>query len=240
MSDTSFVCALPASRGGNGLALLIASPDSNSVSATEFGVLEFISVTLGRDRAMPTTTRYTSADLKALPDDGRRYEIIDGELYVSKQPRYHHQYTCGRIHKFLDNWIDSGGHGRAIVAPGVIFTDDNDVVPDVVWISDARLRSILGSDGHLHGAPEIAIEVLSPGSANALRDRETKRDLYARRAVQEYWVIDWMVRRVEVYRRCENALELAGMLSGNDDLTSPLLTGFACRIGNLFDELFQP
>jgi len=189
---------------------------------------------------MPTTIRYTSADLEALPDDGRRYEIIDGELYVAKQPTYHHQHACGRIYKFLDNWIDGGGNGRAIVAPGVIFTDDNDVVPDVVWISAAQLRLILGSDGHLHGAPEIAIEVLSPGSANALRDRETKRDLYARRGVQEYWLVDWMARRVEVYRRSENALELAGTLSGNDELTSPLLTGFTCHVDNLFDELVQP
>jgi len=139
-----------------------APPDGNSVSATEFRVLEFTGLS---GRAMPTTIRYTSADLEALPDDGRRYEIIDGELYVAKQPKYHHQYTCGRIHKFLDNWIDGGGDGRAIVAPGVIFTDDNDVVPDVVWISAAQLRSILGSDGHLHGAPEIAIEVLSTDSA---------------------------------------------------------------------------
>ena len=189
---------------------------------------------------MPTTIRYTSADLKALPDDGRRYEIIDGELYVAKQPTYHHQHACGRIYQALANWIDGGGNGRAIVAPGVIFTDDNDVVPDVVWISAAQLRAILGSDGHLHGAPEIAIEVLSPGSANALRDREMKRDLYARRGVQEYWLVDWMARRVEVYHRSENALELTGTLAGNDELTSPLLTRFTCPVDNLFDELVQP
>jgi len=188
---------------------------------------------------MSTILRYTSADLEALPDDGRRYEIIDGELYVSKQPHYHHQYTCGRIIKFLDNWIDHGGDGRAIVAPGVIFTEDNDVVPDVVWISTARLRAVLGEDGHLHGAPEIAIEVLSPGSANSLRDRETKRDLYARRGVQEYWLIDWRAKQIEVYRRRENALELAITLFSNDQLTSPLLPGFACRVGALFDELIN-
>ena len=186
---------------------------------------------------MSTALRYTSADLAALPEDGRRYEIIDGELHVSKQPKYQDQYSCGRIFKSLDNWIDRGGDGRAIVAPGVIFTDDNDVVPDVVWISTRQLRAVLGADGHLHGAPEITIEVLSPGSANSLRDRETKRDLYARRGVQEYWLVDWMAKQVEVHQRDGEALKLVHTLSIDDELTSPLLPGFTCRVAHLFDEL---
>jgi Uma2 family endonuclease len=184
---------------------------------------------------MSTTIRYTSTDLASLPDDGRRYEIIDGELYVSKQPRYQHQHCCGRIYKFLDNWIDGGGHGRAVMAPGLIFSDDNDVVPDVVWLSAERLQATLRADGHFHGAPEIAIEAVSPGPANSVRDRETKRELYGRRGVNEYWILDWAAKTVEVYERREQALELARTLSIDDELTSPLLAGFRCPVRNLFD-----
>jgi Uma2 family endonuclease len=184
---------------------------------------------------MPTTLRYTSKDLAALPDDGRRYEIIDGELYVSKQPRSQHQHCCGRIYRFLSDWIDRGGGGISIFAPGLIFADDNDVVPDVVWLSSARLRVVLGEDGHLHGAPEIAIEALSPGASNAFRDRETKRELYGRRGVQEYWILDWTQKKVEVYERQDEVLALKQTLAADEALTSPLLTGFVCPVNRLFD-----
>src|SRR5437870_8773938 len=121
---------------------------------------------------MATTLRWTSADLEAMPDNGKRYEIIDGELYMSKQPHYHHQYTCGEIHGHLRSWSKQTGAGRVIFAPGLIFADDDDVAPDVVWISDQRLAVALREDGKFHDAPELVIEVLSPGFANEKRDRE--------------------------------------------------------------------
>ena len=76
---------------------------------------------------MSTALRFTSADLEVMPDDGKRYEIIDGELYVSKQPRYHHQYTCNEVARQLGNWSKETGEGRVISAPGVIFAEDDDV-----------------------------------------------------------------------------------------------------------------
>jgi Uma2 family endonuclease len=79
------------------------------------------------------------------------------------------------------------------------------------------------------------MEVLSPGSANARRDREVKRTLYSRRGVMEYWIVDWQTRQVEVYRRQEAALHLAATLYVTDTLTSPLLPGFACPVATLFE-----
>jgi Uma2 family endonuclease len=188
---------------------------------------------------MTTTLRWTSADLETLSDDGKRYEIIDGELHVSKQPHWYHQSICLRIGSMLDEWSRNAGEGRANLAPGVIFADDEDVAPDVVWISRARLASSLAPDGKLHAAPELVIEVLSPGSLNERRDREAKLKLYSRRGVHEYWIVDWRARQVEVYRREEQALRLVATLYEADTLQTTLLPGFALSIAALFEDIPQ-
>ena len=185
---------------------------------------------------MTTSLRWTSSDLDALPDkEGTRYEIIDGELYMSKQPHYHHQYVCYEIARQLGNWSNQAGAGRVIPAPGVIFSEDNDVAPDVVWLSDERLAEVLRDDGHFHDAPELVIEVLSPGFANEKRDRVAKLQLYSRSGVDEYWIIDWHSRSVEVYRRENAALQLTATLNESDTLQSPLLPGFSSPVSTLFD-----
>jgi Uma2 family endonuclease len=88
-----------------------------------------------------TTLRWTSRDLEMMPDDGKRYEIVDGELYVSKQPHYHHQRLCLRLGGLLDAWCLQTGAGEANAAPGLIFGENDDVAPDVVWISRERLAT---------------------------------------------------------------------------------------------------
>jgi len=183
---------------------------------------------------MRTVPRWTSADLEVFPDDGKRYEIIDGELYMSRQPHWHHQRACVKICAALEVWSGQTGAGEVNLAPGVIFADDDDVAPDVVWISHTRRAAALESDGHLHAAPELVIEVLSPGSTNERRDREAKLKLYSRRGVLEYWIVDWRTRQVEVYRREALALHLVATLYPTDMLSSPLLPGFSCEVAALF------
>ncbi len=182
------------------------------------------------------TLRWTSHDLEMLPEpvDGKRYEIIEGELQVSRQPDWHHQFACGRLFMLLQDWSDQKQLGMANFAPGLIFAEDDDVVPDVVWISNERLQTALQEDGKLHVAPELVIEVLSPGSLNARRDRDLKLKLYSRRGADEYWIIDWQQRRVEIYRREEAILTLQSTLNQRDILESPLLPGFHCRVSQLF------
>jgi len=179
---------------------------------------------------MTTSPHFTSADLEAFPDDGKRYEIIDGELYVSKQPHAYHQRVCFTVALKLEQ---SGG-GQAFIAPGLIFADDDDVAPDVVWMSSKRLSTTLGPDGKFHAAPELIVEVLSPGAANEKRDREAKLKLYSRRGVDEYWIVDWRQRRIEVFRREEARLVLAATLSESDTLKTPLLPAFRCGVVDLF------
>lgn len=182
---------------------------------------------------MRTVLRWTSADLTVLPDDGKRYEIIDGELYMSRQPHWHHQRACVKLCAALEAWSMQTGAGEVNLAPGVIFAEDDDVAPDVVWISQARRATALGADGHLHAAPELVVEVLSPGSTNERRDREAKLKLYSHRGVLEYWIVDWRAQQVEVYRREDLALRLVATLYSTDALQSPLLPGFACQVATL-------
>lgn len=185
---------------------------------------------------MSTSLRWTSADLEVMPDDGKRYEIIDGELYVSKQPHWHHQSVSARLYAVLDEWGVRTGAGSASIAPGVIFAEDDDVAPDVVWAGTERLAAALGPDGKLHAAPELVIEVLSPGAANERRDREAKLKLYSRRGVGEYWIVDWRERTVEVFRR---ALERVETLGSGALLTSPLLPGFAAPLDRIFAGMYE-
>ncbi len=184
---------------------------------------------------MRAALRWTSADLEVLPDNGKRYEIIDGELYVSKSPTYHHQFACGRIHRHLDVWSEETGLGETNSGTGIIFADDDDVIPDVVWTSRDRLDKVLGSDGHFHAAPDLVVEVLSPGSANERRDRETKLKLYSRRGVLEYWIVNSLLSEITVYRRKGKTLKLQATLRSTDTLTSPLLPGFKCAVKSIFD-----
>lgn len=186
---------------------------------------------------MASTLRFTSTDLERFPDDGKRYEIIDGELYVSKQPHYFHQLVCFQVGKSLEIWNDGATSGQVNLAPGVIFAEDDDVAPDVIWISNTRLTAALSPDGKLHAAPELVVEVLSPGSSNEHRDRDAKLKLYSRRGVLEYWIVDWRARQIEVYRRGQAELRLVGILVESDTLATPLLPGFSCTVSNLFKNI---
>ncbi|HXM36407.1 MAG TPA: Uma2 family endonuclease [Pyrinomonadaceae bacterium] len=121
-----------------------------------------------------------------------------------------------------------------LLAPGVIFAEDDDVAPDVIWITRERLEKSVDADGHLHTAPELVIEVLSPGKTNEYRDRQAKLKLYSRRGVEEYWIVSWSRKLVEVHRRENAALKLVVTLHDTDTLESPLLPGFSCQIGKLF------
>jgi Uma2 family endonuclease len=169
-----------------------------------------------------------------LPDNGNRYEIIDGELFVTRALHWGHQKATGNIYAELRAWSLSTGLGEAVPTPGIIFTDADNVIPDVVWVSKERLGLLLDNEGYLTGAPELVVEVLSPGTQNERRDREVKLKLYASRGVQEYWILNWQLQQIEVYR-CEKAvLKLVATLLITDDLSSPLLPNFVCSVARLF------
>lgn len=178
--------------------------------------------------------RWTTADLNLLPESSNRYEIIDGDLLVTKAPHWGHQKAIVNTAAELRDWSLATQLGETVPTPGVIFSDADNVIPDVVWISKERLATSLDESGHLTVAPELIVEVLSPGTDNERRDRETKLKLYTSRGVQDYWILDWRLKQVEVYRRQIGLLQLIHTLFPGDILTSPLLPGFACDVERLF------
>ncbi len=181
-----------------------------------------------------TEPKFTSADLLLLADDNKRYEIIEGELFVSRSPTFDHQFACTHLSHHLVEWNLKSQLGEVVIAPGLVFADDDDVAPDLVWISNERLEGALDESRHFRVAPELVVEVLSPGKANEERDRKAKLKLYSRRGVQEYWIVDWITQQVEVYRRARRRLRLVETLLQKDKITSPLLPGFDCQVSSLF------
>lgn len=186
---------------------------------------------------MPISTarvQWTVRDLESFPDNGTRYEIINGELFVTRAPHWHHQGIAGEIYAELRAWSQGSGVGEAAFAPGIIFSETDSVIPDVVWVSSDRLKQLLDDSGHLTGAPELIVEVLSLSAADRRRDREIKVKLYSVEGVLEYWIVDREQRLIEVYRRENGLLEKAMTLFESDRLTSPLLEGFSLELGRLF------
>lgn len=186
-------------------------------------------------QAKTEKVRWTTSDLELLDrDECKRYEIVDGELFVTRAPHLKHQDAGGTIYIELQVWSRSSGIGKAFFNPGVIFTEADNVIPDVVWISNERLAVLLDEEGHLTGAPELVVEVLSPGKTQEDRDRQAKLKLYSTEGVQEYWIANWRLQQVEIYRRENSQLKLVATLLSEDEITSPLLPGFKCSVKQFF------
>jgi Uma2 family endonuclease len=126
--------------------------------------------------------RLTVDDLDSLPDDGNRYEVIEGELFVTRAPGLIHQAITSNLDFVFRLYLKQNPLGEIFPTPGVIFSDFDAVIPDLVFISYERLDEIAVNE-RLSGAPEIIIEILSPGSENQKRDRQIKCQLYRKYGV---------------------------------------------------------
>ena len=180
---------------------------------------------------------WTIYDLEVLPENPAiQYELIAGDLLVTRTPHYRHQHICSRVAAALELWSEKTGLGLTIINPGLIYSEIDSVIPDVVWVSNNRLAQIEDDSGHLTASPELVIEVLSSGKQNERRDKETKLKLYSIQGVQEYWIIDRFKKQVEIYRREQNQLTLTTTLMEQDEIFSTLLPGFSCRVSFLLGE----
>jgi Uma2 family endonuclease len=139
----------------------------------------------------------TAADLASIVTEreGDRVELIDGVAYVTPAPRPSHQVILDNLYSRLGQHVRAAGLGRVLTAPVDVRLSEHDVVqPDLLFIVRGRL-AIIG-DAAIEGAPDLVVEVLSPGTRE--RDRGMKRDLYARAGVREYWLVDPPARTVEI------------------------------------------
>ena len=177
---------------------------------------------------------WTVEDLDGLPDNSNRYEIIHGDLQMTRAPHVDRQDVAGAIYSELRGWSKRSKMGRAAFAPGVIFSPIDSVIPDVLWVSNDRAKALLDDAGHFTGAPEIIIEVLSRSQKGKERDRKTKLKLYSNQGVLEYWILDRELCLIEIYRREAGQLCKTMTLYAEDTLTSPMLPNFSCGVGLLF------
>jgi Uma2 family endonuclease len=179
---------------------------------------------------MITSLKYTHADLLQMPDDGKRREIVDGDLYVTPSPNYYHQQVLINIALPFGKFLEHHAIGKVLVAPlDVIFSEHDVLEPDVLLVLNEH-KDILKD--WVRGAPDLVVEILSPTTEG--RDRGVKLKAYARWGVAEYWIVDPVALTVEVYRLGADGYTLAATCSNGDIVTTPLLPGFALGVTSIF------
>jgi len=176
----------------------------------------------------------TVADLDLMPDDDNRYELFEGEVFVSRAPGLPHQTVLTNLLTLIRVFLIRKPVGKVWPTPGVIFNDFNAAIPDIVFVSNEHIEAIASGEKVI-GAPDLVIEIVSPGAENERRDRTVKRQAYSKFGVREYWVVDPYQQTIEVYWLEQAQLVLVTTLANNDELTTPLLPELTCLVSQVFE-----
>ena len=149
--------------------------------------------------ATSPTQALTYGDLLNTPqNDGNRYEILGGDLFVTASPSKRHAWICARPSRWMGTYVEKRKLGEVFATPvDVQLTMHDVVVPDILFLSQERLH--LFDDQKIVGAPDLIVEVLSPSTRS--RDLTAKLHLYAQTGVQEYWIVDQVSAAVTIYWR---------------------------------------
>ena len=175
----------------------------------------------------------TITDLDAMPDDGSRYELFEGVIFVSRAPSLSHQIILANLLTILRAYLDRNPIGQVIPTPGVIFDESNGAIPDIVFISHKLFRELVFEE-RINGAPELMIEIVSPGKENARRDRVVKRQVYGKFGVKEYWIIDPEKRAIEIYQLKKHTLAPVGTKMDEDEISSRMLPNLVFIVKDVF------
>ncbi len=188
-------------------------------------------VTMAENMPGPAQGQWTYRDYLNLPDDGHRYEIVDGVLFMAPSPGRWHQKAVLQIAQYLKNYIDLTSLGEVYIAPfDVELALDVVVQPDVVVILNANLEKI--TDSCIIGAPDLVIEVASPGTAR--HDRHKKLAAYERAGVTEYWIVDSAAHNIEVLVLQGSEYQTRGVFQGKSVLPSKVVPAFPMRAEQIF------
>jgi Uma2 family endonuclease len=188
-------------------------------------------------RPLPIT--YTVDDLDFMPEDDNRYELIGGELFVSRAPHLDHQRLITNLFAVFIPYLKENPVGELFTTPGVIFDDKNAVIPDLVFATHETIaKNVAGRDEKFDGkfiaAPELIIEIVSMGKKDIERDRVHKRKLYGDFGVREYWVVEGFFNTIEVYRLEVNEQKLVKRFELHESIETPLLTDFSLKLADIF------
>jgi Uma2 family endonuclease len=176
----------------------------------------------------------TVADLDACPDDNNRYELIEGELFVSRAPGIPHQRVLNNLQIAFGSYLRENPIGIEVPGAGTVFSDYNAVIPDLVIVRNERWSEVV-TEVRFTGAPDLVIEIMSPGKENRDRDLLVKRQLYAKYGVAEYWIVDSENRLVKVYRLQKQQLENVATCRNGEEITTPILPGFRLNVSSIFN-----
>ncbi len=176
-------------------------------------------------------TKMTYDQYCLLPEDGKQYELIDGELFMTPAPKPKHQKIVVRLTEELSRFVRENNLGEVFVAPADVLLDQHTVVqPDVLFISGARLGIV--KEEAIEGPPDLVVEVLSP--TTFYKDLRKKMTAYSRFGVQEYWIVDPEMQTIEVYARQDDKLQLARKFSSGETVESALLPGLRLAVRDVF------
>jgi Uma2 family endonuclease len=179
----------------------------------------------------PQQGYWTYRDYAALPQDGRRYEVVSGVLYMAPSPSMEHQGITLEVAAHLRNFVQLTGSGRVFVAPADVELSPGDVVqPDVFVILREHLDRITSS--RVRGAPDLVVEVASPGTAR--HDLREKQDAYARAGVTEYWIVIPGERTVELLVLKDRLYRSLGIFYGAATLPSQIIPGLPVAVERFF------
>ena len=180
----------------------------------------------------PQQGYWTYDSYAALPDDGKRYEIIDGVLYMAPpSPSGWHQQSVVRLTHYLFEAVELAGIGRLFVAPFDVELLPNTVVqPDVVVLLNKNSEKYVVS--RIIGGPDLVIEIISPSTAQ--HDRLRKYNVYARAGVKEYWIVEPIRYTVEVFTFMEDGYHSLGVFSGGQTLPSEVVPDFSVPVEQFF------
>ena len=184
-------------------------------------------------QALRNEKTWTYEDYRLLPDDGNRYEILEGVLYMSPAPLTLHQLLSKSLYSLLLQ-LENDGRGWVFYAPiDVLMPGATPVQPDLVFVAIEQ-RQILTSRG-IEGVPKLIVEVLSP--SNARYDRITKLNLYARCGVSHYWLLDPLARSLEVFRLDGETYRMLAALGPQNLFEHPEFPGLRLDIDALFSRV---
>jgi Uma2 family endonuclease len=174
--------------------------------------------------------RFNYNDYLLLPED-KRYEILDGDLFVVAAPNTKHQRISLKLAAALLKYVEDTRAGEILQAPyDVVLSEENVVQPDILFVRKAR-RGIIG-EKNIQGAPDLVIEIVSTGTRN--RDLELKSKIYGQFGVREYWIVDPETDTVEVRVWSEQGYASAGVYGKSDRLSSPQLPELNLLLAEMF------
>ncbi|MDX6445091.1 MAG: hypothetical protein QOH71_2165 [Blastocatellia bacterium] len=176
----------------------------------------------------------TVAELDACPDDSNRYELIEGELFVSRAPGIPHQRVLNNLQMAFGIYLKEHPIGIVVPGAGAVFSDYDAVIPDLVFVRNERWSEVV-TEIRFTSAPDLVIEITSPGKENRDRDLLVKRQLYAKYGVAEYWIVDSENRLVQVYRLQNQLLENIATHRNGEEVTTPLLPGLQLPVSTIFN-----